>query len=115
MSKHRNPPTMQTIQRADGQLYHTLNVQRLKNASPLQTVISAQRRLGLVSLILIAIIVALLALALMVGNANAQTCQIGSAPVPAPLPAGGEGLGVGTCIQPRAYLPLIDAGVLLPR
>lgn len=103
--------SMQTIQRNDGSTYQTLNTRRLKNASPLQTVMPAQRRISTVSIVLVAIIIVLLALALVVSNAHAQTigepwCQIGSAPQPALE---------GQCIQPRAYLPLIDAGVLLPR
>lgn len=94
MKRRHNPPTLQTIQRADGSTYQTLNTRRLKNASPLQTVMPAQRRISRISVVLIAIIVALLALALMVGSTHAQTCQIGSAPAPAM-----------TCVQPRVYLP----------
>lgn len=127
--KRRNPPTLQTVQRVDGSTYQTLapvrrglNTRRLKNASPLQTIMPAQRRISLVSIILIAAIITLLALAVMASGAHAQTigepwCQISSAPAPtlSPLPQGGEGSGVGACVEPRAYLPLIDAGVLLSR
>lgn len=96
--------TMQTVQRADGSTYQTLNTRRMRNASPLQTVLPAQRRLSIVSLVLIALIVALIALAVTLSlskgsSAHAQSigepwCQIGSAPAPAI-----------TCVQPRIYLP----------
>lgn len=92
--KRRNPPTMQTVRRADGQLYQTLNTRRLRNASPLQTVLPEQRRLSVISIVIVAAIITLLALALIASNAHAQTCQIGSAPKPAT-----------TCVQPRVYLP----------
>lgn len=99
--KHRNAPTLQTVKRADGQLYQTLNTRRLRNASPLQTVLPAQRRIGIASIVLIALIVVLLALALITSSAHAQVigepwCQIGSAPAPAM-----------TCVQPRVYLPAV--------
>lgn len=99
MKRHNNAPTMQTVQRADGQLYQTLNTKRLRNASPLQTVLPAQRRIGIASIVLIALIIALLALALITSSAHAQTisqpwCEVGSAPAPAM-----------TCVQPRVYLP----------
>lgn len=89
-----NASTMQTVRRADGQLYQTLNTRRMRNASPLQTVLPAQRRLGIASIILIALIVTLIALALIASSAHAQTCQIGSAPAPAM-----------TCLHPQVYLP----------
>lgn len=104
MKRRHNAPTMQTIQRADGSMYHTLNTRRLRNASPLQTVMPAKRKINVISIVLIALIVALLTLALMVSSAHAQTCQIGGAPTPQMA-----------CTEPRAYLPLIGAGVLLPR
>ncbi len=99
MKRRHNAPTMQTIQRADGSMYHTLNTRRLRNATPLQTVLPAQRRLGIASIVLIALIVVLLALALIASVAHAQTigqpwCEVGSAPKPAL-----------TCVQPRVYLP----------
>jgi len=76
-----------------------LDVQRLRNASPLQTVLPSQRRLGIVSIVLIALIVILLALALAANSAHAQEigqpwCQISSAPRPEMQ-----------CMTPRAYLP----------
>lgn len=93
---------MQTVQRADGQLYQTLDTRRLRNASPLQTVVPAQRRLGIVSIVLIAIIIALIALAI-ASSAHAQVigepwCQVGNAPQPAM-----------TCMQPRLYLPAVQS------
>lgn len=106
-----NASTMQTVRRADGQLYQTLNTRRLRNASPLQTVLPEQRRLSVISIVIVAAIITLLALAVIANNAHAQTigepwCQIVSAPQPA---------FEGQCVQPRAYLPLIDAEALLPR
>jgi hypothetical protein len=99
MKRHGNPPTLQTIQRVDGQLYQTLNTQRLRNASPLQTKLPAKRRLGITSIVLIALIVILLALAVAANSAHAQEigqpwCQISSAPRPEMQ-----------CMTPRAYLP----------
>lgn len=94
-----NASTMQTVRRADGQLYQTLNTRRLKAASPLQTVLPAQRRIGIASIVLLALIVILLALA--ANSAHAQQigepwCEIGSAPQPEMQ-----------CVAPRAYLPAV--------
>ena len=96
MKRRGNPPTLQTVQRIDGQMYQTLNTRRLRNASPLQTKLPAQRRIGLVSIVLVALIVILLALALAANSAHAQTCQIGGAPHPQT-----------TCITARAHLPAV--------
>lgn len=109
MKRRHNPPTMQTVQRVDGSTYQTLDTHRLRNASPLQTVLPARRRLGIVSIILVAVIVVLLALALSVskgaGSARAQEigepwCEIGAPPQPQ--------LVEGKCISPRAYLPMVN-------
>lgn len=100
--RRHNAPTMQTVQRVNGQLYQTLDVRRLRNASPLQTDLPARRRISLISIVLIAIIIALIALAIASSNAHAQTigepwCEIGSAPRPAIA-----------CIQPRVFLPAVQ-------
>lgn len=94
MKGRGNPPTMRTVRRVDGSMYHTLNTQRLRNASPLQTVLPAQRRISIASIVLIALIVTLIALAVIATNAHAQTCQVGNAPAPAM-----------TCLHPQVYLP----------
>lgn len=58
---------MQTVERADGTTYQTLNTRRLRNASPLQTDLPAKRKINIISVILIAAILMLVGLAILAG------------------------------------------------
>lgn len=89
-----------------GSLMRTLDVQRLRNASPLQTVRPVRRRAlskRTALLLVLLVVIAALAIATSKGRAHAQTigepwCEIGSAPA---LPA-------TTCLTARVYLPEVS-------
>ena len=87
----------------------TLDVQRLRNASPLQTVKPVRRRalskrVALLFLLCVLVVIVALAIATSEGRARAQVigepwCEIGAPPAPAVQV---------NCLQPRVYLPEVQ-------